>query len=104
MVWADTESLCRPRVKRRRMCSGEWPVLGSISKCPLLWNKRYGKSEFGLRSWGACSEMSGNYKWKLVRKAIAPAFSTANLKCALWSFSLNFVVTVTAGMSLLRSN
>ena len=26
------------------------------------------------------SERSGAYKWRLVRKAVAPAFSTANLK------------------------
>ena len=34
------------------------------------------------------SEKSGHYKWKLVRKAVAPAFSTANLRCASAASSL----------------
>lgn len=61
----------------------------------------HGLSEFVLSSWAPCSEMSGNYKWKLVRKAIAPAFSTANLKCAPWSPLSHLRATATTGKSLL---
>ncbi|KAK9835968.1 hypothetical protein WJX81_002349 [Elliptochloris bilobata] len=48
---------------------------GIIEKPVAQLMKVKGKTERNM-----FSERSGNYKWKLVRKAVAPAFSTANLK------------------------
>ena len=68
-------------------------MLGSVSKAPvisfvgMLTAPGVKDMACSVEVWAACSEQSGNYKWKLVRKAIAPAFSTANLKCAAWSLS-----------------